>query len=710
MQTKTILRVLSILAILALAWGLRAQAVQKLPIDYDEDDYMRAGQEFAHLIRTSNWSGFLETNYRPEHPPLVKIVMGLSFLTAPEEKLVGDRPTTSEPNKYLPRPLVKAGRTTNAIFGWLTVLLVAIINPLGGLALATHTFTIKYVSQIMLEALPALTSFSMVLAYLKFKRSRKTAWLVTSATLLGLSAASKYLYGVIGIAILIDWFMDAKEREEIQSFFKQALMWGLLGVVIFFAVNPFLWVDPVQRLRESVFYHASYSTSAEEVQRNNFPFWQQFNWLFVSPKIWHRELFFYAPDVWIAFLAAIGLGRLWKKERVYVLWLGVTMLFLMLWPTKWPQYLLTLTVPLALAAGEGMNESWEQLQEWWQSRKAKKNIYKKSEVRRAMPWLVPGLIAFAVLTLFPLFFQFMVSMTDFNSSSIRDGFQGGIWRAFSQGITGEIPISPQEGGRSKEVGFTGLTTYPYIFDRFNTGDGGTSSQLFFNIMWMVLSVLLQGGLGLGVALLLWQKGVRLGKFWQALFILPWAIPEMIGAMMWLNIFLPEWGWLYLAADKFGADSFFGKFILALKTSPNLGLTVYLLPALWYGFPFMMLAASTGLKMIPREVYDAASIDGAGSLQTFQFITWPLLLPLLLPAILIRGIFAFNQFYLFQTFFFGDATLSTFSYNMFNPTGGFGGGGQFATSAAINIINVLILIFFVYLFNRWSKAGEGASYA
>ena len=185
---------------------------------------------------------------------------------------------------------------------------------------------------------------------------------------------------------------------------------------------------------------------------------------------------------------------------------------------------------------------------------------------------------------------------------------------------------------------------------------------------------------------------------------------MIGAMMWLNIFLPDWGWLYLAADKFGADSFFGKFILALETSPNLWLTVYLLPALWYGFPFMMLAASTGLKMIPREVYDAASIDGAGSLQTFRFITWPLLLPLLLPAILIRGIFAFNQFYLFQTFFFGDATLSTFSYNMFNPTGGFGGGGQFATSAAINIINVLILIFFVYLFNRWSKAGEGASYA
>lgn len=702
------IRILAVVAVLFLAWTLRANAVKLLPIDYDEDDYMRAGQEYAHLIRTSDWSGFLEANYRPEHPPLAKIVIGLSFLTAPEEELIADRPTTSEPNKYLPRPLVKAGRTVNAVLGWLTVALLALINPLAGLALATHTFTIKYVSQIMLEALPALTSFIMVLAYLQFKKNQKKGWLITSAIFLGLTAASKYLYCVIGIAILIDWYLAAKDEEQVKPFLKQALWWGLLGVAVFFAADPYLWTDPLTRLRESVFYHAGYSTTAEEVQDAGFVFWQQFNWLFVSPKIWHRDIFFYAPDLWIAFLAFIGLGRLWKKERVYVLWLGTAMLFLMFWPTKWPQYVLTLTVPLSLAAAEGVAEIWEQVREWWQFRKTK-TVYKKSEVRRAMPWLIPGLTAFVILTLFPLIFQFIVSTTDFNSASIRDGFQGGIWRAFWQGITGQIPVTASEGTRSNEVGFTGLTTYPYIFNTFNTGYGSGFSGLFFNILWTILSVVLQGGLGLGVALLLWQKGVRFGKFWQALFILPWAIPEMIGAMMWLNIFLEDWGWLYLAAEKFGPDSFFGKFTSAFAASPDLWLITFLLPALWYGFPFMMLASSTGLKMISREVYDAASMDGAGPLQTFRFITFPLLLPLLLPAILVRGIFAFNQFYLFQVFFFPDATLSTFSYNTFNPTGWFG-GGQFATSAAINIINVLILVVFVYLFNRWSKVGEGVAYA
>ncbi len=190
MSRKNVLTILSIFIVVLLAWGLRMRAVRMLPIDYDEDDYMRAGQEYAHLIRTSDWSGFLETNYRSEHPPLSKIITGLSLLTAPEEELTADAPTTASPNRYLPRTLVKPGRTANAILGTLTVLVLALIDPLAGLLLATHTFTIKYVSQIMLEALPALTSLFAVLAYVQSKKQKaKINWLITSAAFLGLTAA-----------------------------------------------------------------------------------------------------------------------------------------------------------------------------------------------------------------------------------------------------------------------------------------------------------------------------------------------------------------------------------------------------------------------------------------------------------------------------------------------------------------------------------------
>lgn len=688
------LRILAIAAVLFIAWTLRANAVQKLSIDYDEDDYTRAGQEYAHLIRTSNWSGFLEANYRPEHPPLAKIIIGVSFLTAPEKELVPDAATTAEPNKSLPRDLVKAGRTSNAILGWLTVALLTFINPLAGLALATHTFTIKYVSQIMLEALPALTSFLMALAYLQFKKNHKTGWLVASAIFLGLTAASKYLYCVIGIAILADWFMDAKARDEVKPFFRKALLWGVLGLVIFFAANPFLWADPIQRLRESVFYHAGYSTGAAEVQNAGFPIWQPLNWLVFFPSIWHPDVFAFSPDLIIAIFAIFGLARLWKKERLYVLWLGFALLFLLAWPTKWPQYILTLTVPLSLAAAEGLTQTWENVVNSFKNRT--KPIYNSKETRQSIPWLVPGLIAFALLTLLPFLFQLGVSVTDFNSSSIRDGFQGGIWREVSGGLTGQIePANPEFPFRSQKVQYTGFSGYLPIFE-FVTSQG----VFVFNILWMVVSTSLQVVLGLGLAILLNQRGTKFGKFWQALFILPWAIPEFIGALMWLNIFVPEIGWLSLAAKQYG-EAFPLQFLIGWERMPSLWFFIFLIPAVWYGFPLIMLASNAGLKTIPKEVFEAASIDGADSWQMLRHMTLPLLMPVLLPAIIIRGIYAFNQFYLFQAFLFSRSTLATLSYNLFNPNSGFGGmpGGQFATSAIINIITVIILIVLVAQFNR-----------
>ncbi len=707
---RSLLYFLAIALVVALAFGMRTHAANTLSIDYDEDDYLRAGQEYAHLIKTSNWRGFLDRNYRPEHPPLAKIFIGLSILSVPEKTLTPDAATNAQPNKYLPRDLVRPARALNTIFGTITVLLLAVVNPLAGFFLGIHTFTIKYVSQIMLEAFPALTSFLMALTYLQWKKARQSnrnGWLALSAIFLGLTAASKYLYCIVGIAILIDWYLDAKENETVNAFLRNTVIWGLLAFVIFFAFNPYLWLDPIGRLKESVFYHAGYASSASEVENASYPIWQPFFWLFFSPYWWQKGVFPFPFDLLITIFALGGLKRLWDKERLYALWFAIAMVFLLIWPTKWPQYIVTLTVPLSMAAAEGASALWQDILIWWRRPKSTA-IYKKTDTRRALPWLVPGFIAFTLLTLIPLIFGFGISMTDFNTASLRDGFNGGIRRALVEGITGERPAKDFEiNARSNQVNFTGLNSYLPVLD-YITNNG----IIFFNVMWTVLSVLLQCGLGLAVALLLWQRGVRFGKFWQALFILPWAIPELIGAQMWLNIFIKDWGWLYLAAQKYGPTSFFAAFAHGLDTSSSMWLIAFLLPAMWYGFPFMMLAAITGLRMIPPDVFDASAMDGANAWQTFRWVILPLLMPLLVPALIVRGIFAFNQFYLFQTYYFQDATLATLSYNVFNPNSGYSNvaGGQFAISAVINIITVVILMIFVALFNRWSKAGEGVTYA
>ncbi len=719
-----LLRLLAVLLVGLLAWNLRSYAVSELPVDYDEDDYLRAAQEYAIVFRSGDLSGLMDSNYRPEHPPLTKIVYGLSILSAPETPLLPDRPTSASPDQTIPKEQLRNARNAGAVLGTLTALAVALLNPLAGLFLAINSWTIKYTSQVMLEALPALTSLLAVLAYRKsvlrnsISRS-KFPWLAASAVFLGLTAASKYIYCLVGITILVDWFLEnqktAKQGNRTPGKLVNWLTifsWGLLSLVIFFAANPYLWPDPLTRLADSVFYHARYSTGAAEVASANFPLWQPFNWLGMSVP-WSQEAFRVLLDPFITLLAAFGLARLWKKERIYVLWLLVAILFLLAWPTKWPQYILVLTVPLSIAAAEGvMALIVDPLRKWWDTRKTLsasplRNPFAPSvdNLRRSMPWLIPGLLAFLVLTIFPLLFQFGVSMTTLNAQSLRDGLQGGLLRELWGGLTGQIPAAGQDASPN-QVHFIGLHGYGWVFDYLSS-----IGVPVFTMLWTALSVALQLALGLGAALLLRNRHVAFRKSWQVLFILPWAIPEAIGALMWLNIFAPLSGWLSLAVKEFGAQNVPFSFLVGWERNPNETLFIILLASLWYGFPFLMLAASAGLKMLPAEVFDAAAIDGANAWQTFRLVTWPLLTPLLVPAIIIRAIFAFNQFYLFQMFvqFFGGqqyipVTLSTFSYYLLYR------GSEFGVSAILNIITILMLVGFVILFNRWSKAGEGVTYA
>ena len=66
-----LLKILAILVVTGIAWTLRERAVNKLSVDYDEDDYLRAAQEYAQLIRADDWAGFRNTNYAPEHPFII---------------------------------------------------------------------------------------------------------------------------------------------------------------------------------------------------------------------------------------------------------------------------------------------------------------------------------------------------------------------------------------------------------------------------------------------------------------------------------------------------------------------------------------------------------------------------------------------------------------------------------------------------------------
>jgi len=731
------LRLLAIVAVTVVGLSFRLRAVDRLPIDFDEDDYLLAAQRYAQDLRDGNWADIVNWDYNYEHPPLTKLAYGAAVLPWPPSEPISQVSSSAPPARSLPQPHFTISRLLSATFGTLAVLALALLDPLAAFFLAIHTWQIKYTSQIMLEPLPALTSTLMVLCYAQSRRvggsmfreggprpalrNAQIFWLILSAIALGLTAASKYTYCIAGIAIVVDWLWatltprpplptgkvpsgegEPKARgRAIVRWLAPVLAWGLLAIVVFVIADPRLWNDPVGRLVQSVAYHADYAQSLH-VKQAGYPTWQPLVWL-SGPVPWHPGVFVLPLDLFVSLLAVAGLRRMWRSssQRVLVIWLFMALGFLLWWNTKWPQYILTLTVPLTVAAAHGFAERvWEPFLGWWQRVQVtglRWTMTRQPDTRRAFAWLLPGLIALSLFTIFPLVYQGAMALTDFNAISIKDGIQGGIWRETWKGLTGQVAparvdlFSTQP---SKEVHYVG----PSLLTQLFTGLG--ADILFFNVMWTALSVILQTTLGVGAALMLNRRGVWLTGWWRTIFIVPWAIPEFVGAVIWLRMFVPRYGWFNQALPA------------EIRAPPldniNYAVGVLLLSALWYGFPFILLAATAAFKLFPPEVDDAAAIDGAAGWARFRHVTWPLLWPLLAPAIIIRAIFAFNQFYLFFVMDppFPLLTFATLSYYLFNPSY----GGLFAVSAAINIFTVVVLVGLILWFNRVSKAGEGVAYA
>jgi hypothetical protein len=238
----------------------------------------------------------------------------------------------------------------------LSVTTLALVSPVAALLLATSTWVIKYTSQVMLEAVPLLFSLLGVALYelarsMSNARQRRLAYLA-SAIGIGLAVGAKYPYAIAGLAIVVDRLRRTRRGESIRI--KDAIGWSAIAALAFFAVNPYLWSDPIGRLIASAAYHPEYATSGQ-VQSTGFPAWQQLIWLMQSVP-WHdaQNIFAVKFDTWMLPLALVGLIPLARKRPVYAIWLGLGAIALLLWPTKWPQYLLTIAVPYALAGAAGL--------------------------------------------------------------------------------------------------------------------------------------------------------------------------------------------------------------------------------------------------------------------------------------------------------------------------------------------------------------------
>ena len=133
--------------------------------------------------------------------------------------------------------------------------------------------------------------------------------------------------------------------------------------MFFAAADPYLWSDPLHRLVQSVVFHQDYAQGAL-VKEAREPFWKPLVWL-VRSIAWPSGVFVVRLDTLIGLLGLAGLVHLWRSQRVFALWLIIGLVFLLVWPTKWPQYMKTVSAPLCLAAAMGFRGLvWEPLLHW----------------------------------------------------------------------------------------------------------------------------------------------------------------------------------------------------------------------------------------------------------------------------------------------------------------------------------------------------------
>jgi ABC-type sugar transport system permease subunit len=157
------------------------------------------------------------------------------------------------------------------------------------------------------------------------------------------------------------------------------------------------------------------------------------------------------------------------------------------------------------------------------------------------------------------------------------------------------------------------------------------------VLWTAANVLCHVTIGVALALVLSQSWLRGRGVFRMLLIVPWAVPNYITALIWKGMFTGEYGAINSLLHAVGLDgvSWFSSWATAFAA--NVATNT------WLGFPFMMVVALGALESIPKELYEAASVDGASAWQRFRHITLPHLRPALGPAIALGSIWTFNMF-------------------------------------------------------------------
>ena len=210
------------------------------------------------------------------------------------------------------------------------------------------------------------------------------------------------------------------------------------------------------------------------------------------------------------------------------------------------------------------------------------------------------------------------------------------------------------------------------------------------IKFTVITVSIEFVLGLIIALAVNSSFKGRGVM-RAIMLVPWAIPTVVAAKMWVWMLDDTYG----VVNDLGVRTHVLSHPHAWLAQPKTVLLSACAVDIWKTTPFVALLLLAGMQVIPKDLYEAASVDGASQLQQFWRITFPLLRPAILVTLIFRTLDALRAFDVFQVLFgyrLGAQSMAVYNQSTIVQDGHVGYGA--AMSVAIFLIIALFVVIYV----------------
>ncbi|WP_353645941.1 sugar ABC transporter permease [Mesorhizobium sp. WSM2239] len=240
----------------------------------------------------------------------------------------------------------------------------------------------------------------------------------------------------------------------------------------------------------------------------------------------------------------------------------------------------------------------------------------RQRVRSAWLFLIPMLVVLAAVAGWPLIRTIYFGFTN---ASLAD-LEAGQWVGFANYFS----VLQMPSGR---VIYDGLLVDPVWW-----------RAVWNTVRFAVISVTCETILGMIVALVL-NAEFRGRGIVRAAILIPWAIPTIVSAKMWQWMLNDQFGIINDILLKLGLIST----KIAWTASADTAMIAVLIVDIWKTTPFMALLILAGLQMVPNDIYEAAKLDGVSPLKVFWKVTLPLIRPVLMVAVIFRGLDALRVF-------------------------------------------------------------------